>query len=174
MSALSLEKNGRVLSSKRTKHIKVKYFLIKDYYDAGEIDVKFCPTDGMWTDVLTKPLQGQKFRDMHAFLQNCPRDYDDDTEQNKLMNPQDVASSRECVGECAKNVRGKGGQRRARDEKTRQGPTPCHANTLLEGIQQQNHMTKPHGQKTQKIREDANLAKRYARNKGESNQVSTR
>ena len=39
MSALSLEKNGRVSSSKRTKHIKATYFLIKDYYDAGEIDV---------------------------------------------------------------------------------------------------------------------------------------
>jgi hypothetical protein len=80
-STLSLEKNGRVLSSKRTKHIKAKYFLIKDYYDAGEIDVKFCPADGVWADVLTKPLQGQKFRDMQAFLQNFPRDYDDDTEK---------------------------------------------------------------------------------------------
>jgi hypothetical protein len=98
MSALSLEENGRVSSSKKTTHIKVKHFLIKDYYDAREIDVKFCPTDGMWADVLTKPLQGQKFRDMRAFLQNFPRDYDDDTEQNKLMDPQDIASSRECVG----------------------------------------------------------------------------
>ena len=73
MSALSLEKNGCVLSSKQTKHIKAKYFLIKDYYDAREIDVKFCPTDGMWADVLTKPLQGQKLRDMRAFPQGCPR-----------------------------------------------------------------------------------------------------
>jgi hypothetical protein len=56
MSALLLKKNGCVLSSKRTKHIKAKYFLIKDYYDAGEIDVKFCPTDGMWADMLTKLL----------------------------------------------------------------------------------------------------------------------
>jgi hypothetical protein len=102
MSALSLEKNGRISSSKRTKHIKAKYFLIKDYYDAGEIDVKFCPTDEMWADVLTKPLQGQKFRDMRAFLQNCPRDYDDDTEFKLSMKPQDVASSRECVDEHAK------------------------------------------------------------------------
>jgi hypothetical protein len=70
MSVLLLEKNGCISSSKRTKHIKAKYFLIKDYNDAGEIDVKFCPTDEMWADVLTKPLQGQKFRDMRAFLQN--------------------------------------------------------------------------------------------------------
>jgi hypothetical protein len=30
MSAILLETNGRVSSSKRTKHIKVKYYLIKD------------------------------------------------------------------------------------------------------------------------------------------------
>jgi len=73
-----------------------------NYYDAGEIDVKFCPTDEMWADILTKPLQGQKFRDMRAFLQNCPRDYNDDAELKILMKPQDVASSRECVDGHAK------------------------------------------------------------------------
>ncbi len=39
MSSLSLEKNGRVSSSKWTKHIKAKYFLIKDYFESGEIDL---------------------------------------------------------------------------------------------------------------------------------------
>jgi hypothetical protein len=110
MSSLSLEKNGRISSSKRTKHIKAKYFLIKDYYKSGEIDLRYCPTDVMWADVLTKPLQGQKFRDMRAFLQNCLRDYDDDIELNidqlarKSMNQQvkTVASSRECVDGHAK------------------------------------------------------------------------
>ncbi len=34
----------------------------------------------MLADVLTKPLQGQLFRDMQAFLQNCLRDYNDDLE----------------------------------------------------------------------------------------------
>jgi hypothetical protein len=107
MSTLSLEKNGRISSSKRTKHIKAKYFVIKDNYESGEIDLHYCPTDIMWADVLTKPLQGQKFRDMRAFLQNCPRDYDDDIElQNdplarQTMNHQVTTnvSSRECVGE---------------------------------------------------------------------------
>ena len=64
MSSLSLEKNGRISSSKQTKRIKAKYFLIKDYYDSGEIDLRYCPTDVMWADVLTKSLQGQTFRDM--------------------------------------------------------------------------------------------------------------
>ncbi len=107
MSSLSLEKNGRISSSKRAKHIKAKYFLIKDYYDSGEFDLRYCSADVMWADVLTKPLQGQKFRDMQAFHQNCPRDYDNDVElqtdqlARRLMNQQakTVASSRECVGE---------------------------------------------------------------------------
>ncbi len=89
--------------SQHTKHIKAKYFLIKNYYDAGVTEVKFCPTDAMWVDVLTKPLQGQKFRDMWVFLQNCPQDYEDDTEVVSPMTPQDVASSRECVGENTKS-----------------------------------------------------------------------
>jgi hypothetical protein len=39
MSALSLEKIQTISSSKQKKHIKEKFFLIKDYYDVGEIDV---------------------------------------------------------------------------------------------------------------------------------------
>jgi hypothetical protein len=81
MSALSMEKNGGVSVSKRSKHIKAKYFLVKDYYEAKEIDLKYCPTESMWADVLTRPLQRHKFCDMHAFLQNCPCDYDDDAER---------------------------------------------------------------------------------------------
>ncbi len=99
-----IEKNGRVLSFRCTKHIKTKYFLIKDYYDAGKIDVRFCATDKLWADVLTKPLQGQKFRDMWAFLQNCPQDYDDDNKLKKLMNLQDAASLRVCVSEYTKSL----------------------------------------------------------------------
>ncbi len=79
-------------------------FLIKDYYDAGKINVKLCPMDKMWADILTKPLQGQKFRDMRAFLQNCPQDYNDDNKLKKLMNPQDVASLWECVSEHTKSL----------------------------------------------------------------------
>jgi hypothetical protein len=60
------------------KHIKTKYFLIKDYYNSGEIDLNHCPTDVMWADVLTKLLQGQEFRDMRVFLQNCSWDYNND------------------------------------------------------------------------------------------------
>jgi hypothetical protein len=68
--------------------------------------VRYCPTDVMWAYVLTKPLQSQKFRDMRAFLQNCPRDYIDNIElqtnklSQKLMKQQDktLASLLDCAG----------------------------------------------------------------------------
>ncbi len=40
---------------------------------------------------------------MRAFLQNCPRDYDNDLELKLSMKPQDVASSQECVDGHAKS-----------------------------------------------------------------------
>ena len=44
MSAILLKTNGRASSSKRNKHIKVKYYLIKDKVDQKEITIKHCPT----------------------------------------------------------------------------------------------------------------------------------
>jgi hypothetical protein len=75
MSTLSLAKNGCVSSSKHTKHIKAKYFFIHHFHNSGELDLQYCPTEQMWADILTKPLQGAKFCLMQAFLMNCPIDY---------------------------------------------------------------------------------------------------
>jgi hypothetical protein len=60
MSSLSLEKNGRVSSLKRTKHIKAKIFLDQGLLQFWRDRTCYCPTDVMWADILTKPLQGQK------------------------------------------------------------------------------------------------------------------
>ena len=60
-SAILLEKNGKASSGKRTKHINIRYFFIKDRIDNGEIKVEYCPTDEMTADFFTKPLQGKKF-----------------------------------------------------------------------------------------------------------------
>jgi hypothetical protein len=86
MSTLSLAKNGYVSSSKRSKHIKAKYLYIRHYHNLGEITLRYCPTDVMWADVLTKPLQGSKFRTMRAFLMNCPVDYS----ENPVISPRPV------------------------------------------------------------------------------------
>ena len=62
-SAILLEKHGKASSSKRTKHINIRYFFIKDRIDNKELRIEYCPTDEMVADFFTKPLQGQKFID---------------------------------------------------------------------------------------------------------------
>jgi hypothetical protein len=47
-----LIKNGRFSSRKKTKHIKVKFFFIKDRVDSGEIRVINFPAEEMWADAL--------------------------------------------------------------------------------------------------------------------------
>ncbi len=72
-----LMNNGRFSSGKKPKHIKAKFFFIKDRIDAGEMKVTHCPTKEMWANVLTKPLQGRAFRLMRSKLMNCSVDYED-------------------------------------------------------------------------------------------------
>ncbi len=72
-----LIKNGKMSSGKKTKHIKAKFFFIKDRIDNGEIRVLDCPAEEMWADIMTKPLQGTVFRVMRAELMNCPVNYKD-------------------------------------------------------------------------------------------------
>jgi hypothetical protein len=65
-SAILLEKNGKASSSKRTKHINIRYFSITDRVNKGDVSLVWCPTGDMIDDYMTKPLQGAlfwKFRD---------------------------------------------------------------------------------------------------------------
>lgn len=66
-STMLLERNGKASSSKRTKHINIRYFFITDRISKGEVRVEWCPTKDMVADFMTKPLQGslfRKFRDL--------------------------------------------------------------------------------------------------------------
>jgi hypothetical protein len=120
-STILLANNGRWSSGKRTKHIKSRYFYIKDKVDSGEVSIEHRPTDEMWSDVLTKPKQGCKgMKSDRAMLMGCDEDYDDEKERlrthPKLLpkpegpvdpetvagtitapNPQDQASDRRSV-----------------------------------------------------------------------------
>ena len=69
-SAILLEKNGKLSSSSRTKHINVRYFFIKDCVDRKEVKIEFCGTDKMWADFYTKPLQGRKFIEFRKIILN--------------------------------------------------------------------------------------------------------
>ena len=67
MSTMRLAANGRSQSD-RTKHIKLRYFFVKQYLDSGEFELIHCPTDLMVADILTKPLQGAKFEKLRGLL----------------------------------------------------------------------------------------------------------
>ena len=61
-STMLLAKKGRASSGKRTRHINIRFFLVKDRVKSGEIEIEYFPTDLMIADYLTNPLQGMKFR----------------------------------------------------------------------------------------------------------------
>ncbi len=71
-SAILLEKNGRESSGKRTRHLNVRYYYIKDCIDKKFLNVEYCPTDDMTGDYPSKPLQGRKFRKHRRAIMNEP------------------------------------------------------------------------------------------------------
>ena len=74
-SAVLIESNGKMYSSKSTEHIHVRFFYIKDFIERGNMSVEYCPTGEMLSDILTKPLQGIVFKKMRSMLMNCPVEY---------------------------------------------------------------------------------------------------
>ena len=83
MSTINLAVNGTFSSSKRTKHIKTRYFFIKDKIEEGKVEIRYCPTEKMWSDVLNKPKQGGPFRKDRAMLMGVPVEYDDNVEYHR-------------------------------------------------------------------------------------------
>jgi len=122
LSTQLLAKNGKFSSSKKTKHIKAKFFFVTDKIRDGEIKVVDCPTERMWADILTKPLQGKAFREMRAVLMGCAVDWKEEESEAKRApaakarpegrtgrtispsraNP--TPSSQECVGRATKRA----------------------------------------------------------------------
>ena len=69
-SAILLENNGRASSSRRTKHLNIRYFFIADLINKGELKIEYCPTDDMVAGFFTKPLQGKKFIQFRKIIKN--------------------------------------------------------------------------------------------------------
>jgi hypothetical protein len=117
-SSILLEKNGKASSSKRMKHINIRYFFITYRVSKKEVLVVWCPTVDMIGDYVTKPLQWalfRKFRDQIMGVTPArdpgPGKTDGDvgkTETNKskpkkgkficLVPPEIEAAPQECVG----------------------------------------------------------------------------
>jgi hypothetical protein len=69
-STILLAKNGRGSSSKRTRHINIRYFFVNDRVKSNEVSIEYCPTGEMDADFFTKPLQGSPFRKFRDRIMN--------------------------------------------------------------------------------------------------------
>ena len=69
-SAMLLEKNGRSSAGKRSRHLDIRYFFITDQVNQGNLEIRYCPTDVMTADYMTKPLHGQKFHKFKKEIMN--------------------------------------------------------------------------------------------------------
>jgi hypothetical protein len=108
MSAILFKTNREASSSKQTKHIKVKYFYIKEKVNHGEITIEHCPTKQMWTDINTKPKQGLVFREFWGHVMGIPADNNNDNYKLRVKTlppvnsmlpvPRAQKASQECVG----------------------------------------------------------------------------
>jgi hypothetical protein len=69
MSTMALIAHGAPCS-KRSKHIDIRQFWVKERITEGTIVVKHCPTEIMWANLLTKPLCGAQFISERTGLTN--------------------------------------------------------------------------------------------------------
>jgi hypothetical protein len=64
-SSMRLEENGKASSGKCTRHFHIKFFYITNLINRNEIQIKYCPTEDIIADYITKPLVGVKFEQTH-------------------------------------------------------------------------------------------------------------
>jgi hypothetical protein len=48
-------------ASERSRHINIRYFWVCERIANKEAKIVWCPTEVMWANLLTKPLQGSQF-----------------------------------------------------------------------------------------------------------------
>ena len=67
-SAMKMETNGRNSCTRNSWHINVRYFFVKDRINNEKFEVKYCLTLLMVADYFTKPLVGQRFRELKSVI----------------------------------------------------------------------------------------------------------
>ena len=71
-ATIKLEENGKFSSHKRTRHINIRYFFITDQINKKNVTVRYCPTDELMADFMSKPLQGLKYQRFKSMIMNIP------------------------------------------------------------------------------------------------------
>ena len=68
MSSMLLERNGRQSSTKRTKHMDIRYFYVGDHIQNKTVSLHHCPTEEMLADYFTKLFQGSLVVHLRNFI----------------------------------------------------------------------------------------------------------
>jgi len=74
-SAMKLEINGKASSTKRTRHYNIRLFYVKNLVERGEVSIRYCPTEDMIADYMTKPTVGKKFQTLRDYVMNLTGKY---------------------------------------------------------------------------------------------------
>ena len=67
-SCILMAENGKRSSGKRTRALNIRYFYITEQIERGNVEIRYCPTDDMIGDYMSKGLQGLKFRKFRKLI----------------------------------------------------------------------------------------------------------
>jgi hypothetical protein len=91
-STILLAENGKMSSSKRTRHLHIRYFFVTDLVKAKQISIQYSPTEEMVSDYFTKPLQGALFRKMRNLIMNIDPDATSRWDHRSVMDGVEIDS----------------------------------------------------------------------------------
>ena len=66
--AMRMEKNGRNSCTGNSRHIHIRYFVVKYRIDKSKMKVEYFPTHLMLGDFFTKTLMGEMFRRLGSVI----------------------------------------------------------------------------------------------------------
>ena len=69
-STLKLMNNGKLSSGKRTRHFDIRLFYVTDLIERNECYGKYCPTEDMIADYMSKPLVGAQYKRLKKLILN--------------------------------------------------------------------------------------------------------
>ena len=69
-STIKLMNNGKLSSGKRTRHFDIRLFYVTDLIGRKECIVKYCPTEEMVADYMSKPVVGAKYKKFRKSILN--------------------------------------------------------------------------------------------------------
>ena len=85
-STIQLAKNGQA-NSDAIRYIAIRYFFVFDRINSNEIELRWIATQDMIADILTKPIQGSKFKELSSQKLNWNDELPDKDTRVELNEP---------------------------------------------------------------------------------------